>query len=122
MSIIYNSSIVYLYIIELKIEMNKMIRNVVYNKNKVTKFNGGEKTEQEKQLLTRRSYNKQLKQAKVIKNIAKGIVFKMFLEDQNMCSDSSKTETDVNANVEYNSSVQDIVALINNNDINTSQV
>ena len=122
MSIIYNSSIVYLYIIELRIEMNKMIRNVVYNKNKVIKFNGGEKTEQEKQLLTRRSYNKQLKQAKVIKNIAKGIVFKMFLEDQNMCSDSSKTETDVNANVEYNSSVQDIVALINNNDINTSQV
>ena len=122
MSIIYNSSIVYLYIIELKIEMNKMIRNVVYNKNKVTKFNEGEKTEQEKQLLNRRSYNKQIKQAKVITNIAKGIVFKMFLEDQNMCSDSSKTETDVNANVEYNSSVQDMVALINNNDINTSQV
>jgi hypothetical protein len=98
--------------------MNKMIRNVIYNKNKVIKFNGGEKAEKDKQLLNRRNYNKQIKQAKVITNIAKGIVFKMFLEDQNLSSDSTKNETEENANVEYNNSVQDMVALINNNDIN----
>jgi hypothetical protein len=95
-----------------------MIRSVVYNKNKVTKFNGGEKAEQEKKLMIKRNYNKQIKQAKVITNIAKGIVFKMFLEDQNICSDSTKAETEENANVDYNSSIQDVVALNNNNNIN----